>query len=76
LLHNENILWHGDPLPSNSCVNRRQYNTHCWGTILWTRCFPGDETTRNNGSGVFSAVHAETIYRRSSAITRESWDGS
>jgi hypothetical protein len=25
-----NILWHVDPLPRVSCVNRKQNNSHCY----------------------------------------------
>jgi hypothetical protein len=28
-IHSTIILWHVDLLPSNSCVNRRQYNSRC-----------------------------------------------
>jgi hypothetical protein len=30
---------------SYSCVNRRRYNNRFKGIALWTRCFPGEETT-------------------------------
>jgi hypothetical protein len=28
-VYRRKLLWYVDPLPSNSCVNRRQYNSHC-----------------------------------------------
>jgi hypothetical protein len=52
------LSWYVDPLPSSSCVNRWLYNSHCWGTALWTHCFPGKNRTRNNGRDVFCAVRA------------------
>jgi hypothetical protein len=55
------IMWHVDPLPSNSCVNRRHYNSRCQGSALWTRRFPGKGITRNNMRDVFCEVHAEAI---------------
>jgi hypothetical protein len=46
---------------SNSCVNRKQYNSRCKGTALWTRCFPNNDRTCYNGRDVFCAVRARSI---------------
>jgi hypothetical protein len=67
----ENMLCHVRPLPSISCVNRRQYNSRYRGTALGTSYFPVNERICNNGSDVFCAVRAaETI--RGAVATRES----
>jgi hypothetical protein len=39
----------GAEIYRDSCVNRRQYNSRCYGTALWIRCFPGNERARDNG---------------------------
>lgn len=54
------IMWHVDPLPANRCVNRRQYNSHCYGTDLWTR-YPGNERIRNKARDVFCGVRVWAI---------------
>jgi hypothetical protein len=68
------ILWHINPLPSNRCVNRRQYNSRCYGTALWTRCFPGNERTLNNGEMFLCCPCRDCITKTISSVeSAESW---
>jgi hypothetical protein len=55
------VTIHIYPLLSNSFVNKRQYNSRCYGTALWTRRCPGNERRGNNGTDVFCAGSAGAI---------------
>jgi hypothetical protein len=58
-------LWHVDALPSNSCVNRRQYNSRFWGHAV-------SPATREHTIMVFSVLSMPRLYKEGTLPLRES----